>query len=75
MSAFTKNQSSFEFRELYVATNEFRRKCRFLKTRPKATVQVTVLFMLERFDESQRQAGGLLIHPDLFAQTDFRLFC
>jgi hypothetical protein len=20
-------------------------------------------------------AGGLLIHPDLFAQTDFRLFC
>ena len=21
------------------------------------------------------ECGGLLIHPDLFAQTDFRLFC
>jgi hypothetical protein len=23
----------------------------------------------------RRAGGGLLIHPDLFAQTDFRLFC
>jgi len=23
----------------------------------------------------EAEGGGLLIHPDLFAQTDFRLFC
>jgi hypothetical protein len=31
----------------------------------------------EWFAQKSKQihCGGLLIHPDLFAQTDFRLFC